>query len=98
MAVEVIDLRSLVPLDVDTIAASARKTGVVLAAHESWTFGGFGAEILAQVREAIPDQAALRTYRIGARSAPIPFSPTLEPAVVPGAADLTAEIRRILQT
>ena len=98
VAVEVIDLRSLVPLDVDTIAASARKTGVVLAAHESWTFGGFGAEILAQVREAIPDQAALRTYRLGARSAPIPFSPTLEPAVVPGAVDLTAEIRRILQT
>ena len=57
MGVEVIDLRSLVPLDVDTIATSARKTGVVLAAHESWTFGGFGAEILAQVREAVPDQA-----------------------------------------
>jgi pyruvate dehydrogenase E1 component beta subunit len=95
ISVEVIDLRSLVPLDVATVATSARKTGVVLAAHESWTFGGFGAEILAQVREALPDVAALRTYRIGARSAPIPFSPALEPAVVPGSADLVAEIRRL---
>jgi pyruvate/2-oxoglutarate/acetoin dehydrogenase E1 component len=95
VSVEVIDLRSLVPLDVDTVATSARKTGVVLAAHESWTFGGFGAEILAQVREALPDRATLRTHRIGARSAPIPFSPVLEPAVVPGTADLVAEIRRL---
>lgn len=94
--VEVIDIRSLVPLDVDTIANSARKTGVVLAAHESWLFGGFGAEILAQVREALPDQSQLRTHRLGARSAPIPFSPTLEPAVVPGTADLVDEIRRIV--
>lgn len=95
VSVEVIDLRSLVPLDVATVAASARKTGVVLAAHESWTFGGFGAEILAQVREALPDRATLRTHRVGARSAPIPFSPALEPAVVPGTADLVAEIRRL---
>jgi pyruvate dehydrogenase E1 component beta subunit len=96
ISVEVIDLRSLVPLDVDTIAMSARKTGIVLAAHESWTFGGFGAEILAQVREALPEQPQLRTHRLGARSAPIPFSPTLEPAVVPGVTDLIAEIRRIV--
>ena len=67
----------------------------MLVAHESWTFGGFGAEILAQVREALPDRATLRTHRIGARSAPIPFSPSLEPAVVPGTADLVAEIRRL---
>lgn len=97
ISIEVIDLRSLVPLDVDTITTSARKTGIVLAAHESWTFGGFGAEILAQVREALPEQSQLRTHRLGARSAPIPFSPTLEPAVVPGVADLTAEIRRIVR-
>lgn len=96
VSVEVVDLRSLVPLDVETIAASATRTGVVLAAHESWTFGGFGAEILAQVREAVADQSRLRTHRLGARSAPIPFSPTLEPAIVPGAADLVTEIRRIL--
>ncbi|MEP7201607.1 MAG: transketolase C-terminal domain-containing protein [Ilumatobacteraceae bacterium] len=96
ISVEVIDLRSLVPLDVDTIAMSARKTGIVLAAHESWTFGGFGAEILAQVREALPEQPELCTHRLGARSAPIPFSPALEPAVVPGISDLIAEIRRIV--
>jgi pyruvate dehydrogenase E1 component beta subunit len=96
ISVEVVDLRSLVPLDVGTIAASARKTGVVLAAHESWSFGGFGGEILAQVREALPESPGLRTHRLGARSAPIPFSPTLEPAVVPGVSDLVEEIRRIV--
>lgn len=96
VSVEVIDLRSLVPLDIATVALSAQKTHLVLAAHESWTFGGFGAEILAQVREAVADQRHLRTYRLGAKSAPIPFSPALEPVVVPGTVDLVAEIRRIL--
>jgi pyruvate dehydrogenase E1 component beta subunit len=96
VSIEVVDLRSLVPLDIETVAASAAKTGVVLAAHESWTFGGFGAEVLAQVREAVTDQSQLRTYRLGARSAPIPFSPTLEPSIVPGTTDLAQEIQRIL--
>ena len=96
VSVEVIDLRSLVPLDVATVARSAARTGIVLAAHESWTFGGFGAEVIAQVREAVPDQSSLRTYRLGARAAPIPFSPALESAIVPGAAELVVEIRRIL--
>lgn len=96
ISVEVIDLRSLVPLDVTTVAASARKTGAVLAAHESWTFGGFGGEVLAQIREALPAEPGLRLRRLGARSAPIPFSPTLEPAIVPGTADLIAEIRDLV--
>ncbi len=96
VSVEVIDLRSIVPLDIETVARSASRTGTVLAAHESWTVGGFGAEVLAQVREAVPDQRGLRTYRLGARTAPIPFSPTLEPAIVPGVTDLVAEIGRIL--
>lgn len=96
ISVEVVDLRSLVPLDMETVVTSARRTGVVFAAHEAWSFGGFGAEILAQVREALPDAVALRTHRLGARSAPIPFSPVLEAAVVPATADLVAAIRRIV--
>jgi acetoin:2,6-dichlorophenolindophenol oxidoreductase subunit beta len=96
VSVEVVDLRSLVPLDIETVVASAMKTGVVLAAHESWTVGGFGAELLAQVRELVHDQSQLRTYRLGARSAPIPFSPALESAIVPGTTDLVTEVRRIL--
>jgi pyruvate dehydrogenase E1 component beta subunit len=96
VSVEVIDLRSLIPLDLDTVARSAMKTGAVLAAHESWAVGGFGAEVLAQVREAVPQQSALRTARLGAKTAPIPFSPQLEPAVVPGVAELVAEMRRLL--
>ena len=72
------------------------KTGRVLAAHESWAVGGFGAEILAQLREATPELTDLRMARVGARTAPIPFSPQLEPAVVPGVVDLLAAMRRIL--
>jgi pyruvate dehydrogenase E1 component beta subunit len=86
VSVEVIDLRSLIPLDLDTVARSAMKTGAVLAAHESWAVGGFGAEVLAQVREAVPQQSALRTARLGAKTA----------AVVPGVAELVAEMRRLL--
>ena len=96
VSVEVIDLRSLIPLDIATVARSAAKTGRVLAAHESWAVGGFGAEILAQLREATPELTDLRMARVGARTAPIPFSPQLEPAVVPGVVDLLAAMRRIL--
>lgn len=95
-SVEVVDLRSIVPLDIKTVTESASKTGKVLIAHESWAMGGFGAEVMAQIHEAMPDRRDLRVYRLGSKSAPIPFSPQLEPAVVPGVPDLVCEIRRIL--
>lgn len=95
-SIEVIDLRSLVPLDMETVIRSATKTHKVLVAHESWSMGGFGAEVMAQLYEALPDVRDLRIFRLGAKTAPIPFSPQLEPAIVPGVVDLVKEIRQIL--
>jgi len=95
IAVEVVDVRSLVPLDFEAIAASATKTGRVVVAHESWTFGGFGAELSAQITEALFDSLLAPVARVGAASAPIPFSPVLERAVVPG---VDAIVEAVLRT
>ena len=55
-----------------------------------WRFGGFGAELAAQLNERLFDDLKAPVARVGAASAPIPFSPPLEAAVVPGAADIVA--------
>ncbi len=96
IAVEVIDLRSLVPLDLETVLGSVSKTSRVVVAHEAWRFGGFGAELAAQLSEACFDELKAPVARVGAASAPIPFSPPLEAAVVPGASSVEAAIRRVL--
>lgn len=88
--VEVIDPRTLVPLDMETILASVRKTSRLVVAHEAVTFGGFGAEIAAQVQELAMDYLDAPIQRVGAPSMPIPMSPALEDAYLPGA----EEVRR----
>ena len=92
-----IDLRSLVPLDLDTVVAEVATTGRVVVAHEAWTFGGFGAELAAQISERLFGELRAPVARVGARSAPIPFSPPLEAAVVPGKDDVVAAARSVLQ-
>ena len=85
ISVELIDLRSLWPLDFDTVAASIRKTGRVVIAHEAWLTGGYGAELSARIGEELFADLQAPVVRVGAARAPIPFSPPLESAVVPGA-------------
>jgi len=85
-----VDLRSLVPLDLATVAGEVSTTGRAVVAHEAWRFGGYGAELAAQLTEELFDDLKAPVARIGAASAPIPFSPPLEAAVVPGAADIVA--------
>jgi acetoin:2,6-dichlorophenolindophenol oxidoreductase subunit beta len=82
-ACEVIDLRSLVPLDWDTIAESVRKTGRVLIAHEACRSGGFGAELAARIGEELFDWLDAPIARVAAADVPMPFSPPLERAVLP---------------
>jgi pyruvate/2-oxoglutarate/acetoin dehydrogenase E1 component len=84
-SVEVIDLRSLVPLDWDTVLASAERTGRVLVVHEAVQDFGAGAEIAARVGEELFDLLRVPVRRIGAPSVPMPFSPDLERLLVPGA-------------
>ncbi len=90
---EIIDLRSLVPLDMATVDASIEKTGHAVIAHEAWRFGGFGAELAAQVSERHFDRLGAPVARVGAKSSHIPFSPPLERAVAPQAEEIAEAVR-----
>ena len=94
--VEVIDPRTLVPLDVDTIVGSVSRTHRLVVAHEAVAHGGFGAEITARVQEAAFDELDAPIVRVGAPFAPVPFSPPLEDAYLPGRADVAAAVRAVL--
>jgi pyruvate/2-oxoglutarate/acetoin dehydrogenase E1 component len=85
VSVEVIDLRSLVPLDLETVLQSAARTGRVLVVHEAVQDFGAGAEIAARVGEELFDLLRTPVKRIGAPPVPMPFSPTLERALMPHA-------------
>jgi pyruvate dehydrogenase E1 component beta subunit len=93
---EVIDPRTLLPLDLDTIVASVRRTNRLVVAHEAVEHGGFGAELVAQVQAAAFDDLDAPVERVGAPFAPVPFSPPLEDAYVPGADEVVAAARRAL--
>ena len=92
---EVIDPRTLVPLDLDTIVESVGRTHRLVVAHEAVVHGGFGAEIVAQVQEAAFDELDAPIGRVGAPFAPVPFSPPLEDAYLPGRAEVTAAARAV---
>ncbi len=94
--VEVIDPRSLVPLDLDTIVESVRRTHRLVVAHEAVAHGGFGAELAAQVQAAAFDELDAPVARVGAPFTPIPFSPPLEDAYLPGREDVVAAVRATL--
>jgi pyruvate/2-oxoglutarate/acetoin dehydrogenase E1 component len=91
--VEVIDPRTLVPLDLRAIVASVERTGRLVVAHEAVEHGGFGAEIAAQVQQAAFDYLDAPIARVAAPFAPIPFSPPLEDAYLPGADEIVAAVR-----
>ena len=91
---EVIDPRSLCPLDLEAIVASVRKTRRLVVAHEAVERGGVGAELAAQVQEAAFDYLDSPILRVGAPFAPVPFSPALEKPFVPGAEVLLAAARK----
>ena len=93
---EVIDPRTLVPFDLPTVADSVRRTGRLVVAHEAVQHGGFGAEIAAEVQEACFYDLDAPIVRVGAPFTPVPLSPSLEDAYVPGAAEILDGVRRVL--
>lgn len=93
---EVVDLRSLLPLDLDTILGSVGRTGRLVVAHEAVTQGGLGAELAARVQEAAWHHLAAPVARVGAPFVPPPFAPELERAFVPDADAIVAAVRRTL--
>ncbi|HEX5608639.1 MAG TPA: alpha-ketoacid dehydrogenase subunit beta [Solirubrobacterales bacterium] len=82
-SLEVIDLRSLRPLDMETVLESARRTGRLLIVHEAVQDFGAGAEIAAQAANELFDQLRTPVRRLGAPAVPMPFSPELERSLLP---------------
>ena len=92
-SVEVIDLRTLVPLDMATIAASVSKTHRVVIAHEAVQSGGVGAEISARIGSELFDELDAPVTRVGCPFSPIPFAPELERALLPGTPNIIRAVR-----
>jgi pyruvate/2-oxoglutarate/acetoin dehydrogenase E1 component len=97
ISVEVVDPRTLLPLDIDTIVASVAKTGRLVIAAESHAFCGVSAEIAAQVCEKAFDALKVPPRRIGSRFAPLPYSEPLESHVIPGVDDIATAVRTLLE-
>ncbi|WP_291296270.1 dehydrogenase E1 component subunit alpha/beta [Elioraea sp.] len=92
---EVIDPRTIRPLDIETIAASVRRTSRCLIVHEACITGGIGAEISARVQEECFDWLDAPVTRLGNPDLPIPYNDTLERAVIPDAARIVAAVRTL---
>jgi 2-oxoisovalerate dehydrogenase E1 component len=93
--VEVLDLRSLNPYDWDAIAASVRKTGKVLVAHEDSRSWGYGAEIAARIGTDLFEYLDAPVRRVGALDTFVGYSPVLEEAILPQVPDLAAALREL---
>lgn len=89
LSVEVIDLRSIAPLDMGTIYKSVKKTGRLVIAHEAIKVGGVGGEIAARVAEHVFEYLDAPILRVGAKFSPMPFSPGLEDYVLAGEPEIT---------
>jgi pyruvate/2-oxoglutarate/acetoin dehydrogenase E1 component len=95
ISVEVIDLRTLVPLDMATIAASVSKTHRVVIAHEAVQNAGVGAEISARIGSELFDELDAPVTRVACPFSPIPFAPELEMALLPGTPNIVRAVREL---
>jgi 2-oxoisovalerate dehydrogenase E1 component beta subunit len=96
VSVEIVDVRTLLPLDEATILASVRKTSRVLVLHEATLTGGVGGEIAARIAEKAFDCLDAPVVRVAAPDTPVPFSPPLEEAFLPNAAKVLEKARWLL--
>ncbi|MFQ6134056.1 MAG: alpha-ketoacid dehydrogenase subunit beta, partial [Armatimonadota bacterium] len=98
ISVEVVDPRTLLPLDIDCILDSVRKTGRLVIAHEAVEFAGLGAEVAAQVGQQLFGELKAPIQRVGAKFAPLPFSEPLEDFALPQPDDIAAAVKRVMAT
>ena len=96
ISAEIIDLRTLAPLDMVTIAESVTKTHRAVIAHEAVRNAGLGAEIAARIGSDLFDELDAPVMRVGCPFAPIPFAPELEQALLPGTVDIVRAVRSLL--
>jgi len=93
--VEVIDLRTLLPMDDEAIAATVRKTNRVLIVHEDTRTGGIAGEITARINEMCFEWLDAPVLRVTAHDVPLPFAPALEDFVLPQVSDIVTAVRRL---
>jgi len=94
---EIIDLRTLVPLDFPAIVESIRKTRHAVIVHEACVTGGFGGELSARITEELFELLDGPVVRIGAKHVPMPFSPVMEQYVLPQPEDIVAGVKKALR-
>ena len=97
ISVAVIDLRTIVPCDWETIAAYTQRTSRVVVAHEDQLTCGFGAEIVARISDELFEYLDAPVKRIAAPDTPVPFSPPLEKAFIPQVEDVAAALRELAE-
>jgi len=97
ISVEVVDPRTLRPLDEETILNSVRKTSRLVIAHEAWKNGGFGAEVAAMVVEKAFDHLDAPIVRVGGLDVPMPYNDALERATIPSQERIAEAIRETVQ-
>jgi 2-oxoisovalerate dehydrogenase E1 component len=94
--VEVLDLRSLVPMDIEAIQRSVQKTSRVVVAHEDKVHGGFGGEIVSQIQESVFPYLDAPIARVGSEFTPVGFNRILERAILPNSEKVLAAAKKIL--
>jgi acetoin:2,6-dichlorophenolindophenol oxidoreductase subunit beta len=97
ISVEVLDPRTLLPLDEEAIVKSVQKTNRCVVAHEAIVRMGFGAEVAAVVQERAFDYLDAPVERVGAKFTPLPFAPVMEQYVIPHQQDVLAAIKRTVE-
>jgi pyruvate dehydrogenase E1 component beta subunit len=95
ISAEVVDVRSLTPLDTETIYASVRKTHRAVVVYEDWRHGGFGAEIAARIGEDCFDDLDSPVIRVGGLNVPMPYARVLELECIPDENDVVSAVRRL---
>ena len=97
MEIEVVDLRSIKPLDTDTVIASVARTGRLLCVGEAWPWGGVTAEVIARVATEAFGLLDAPPQRLNAKDTPVPYHPSLWAAHRPTARSIAAAARRLLR-
>ena len=97
ISIEVIDLRTLKPLDMETIAASVKKTGRVVGVTEAYKTGSFISELATRIQEELFDWLDAPVLRVAAADVPVPMSETLEDAAIPNVDAIIAGIHEVLR-
>jgi pyruvate dehydrogenase E1 component beta subunit len=96
VSAEVIDLRTLRPLDIETVVKSVQKTNRIVSVEEGWAYSGIGAEIAAQMMEQAFDYLDAPVHRVTAKDVPLPYAANLERMALPQAADIVAAAKAVL--